>query len=1043
MSLSDISIRRPVFAWMLMAAMIIFGFISMRKMGISQMPDVDFPVVNINVTYEGAAPEVMELDIIDPVESAVLSVEGVKSITSTAKLGSANISVEFNLDKNIDVAVSEVEAKINQAQRNLPDDIDPPTISKVNPDDRPIMFLAVTAPNMEPKDAMAYTRDVLKDKFQTVSGVADVFLAGYLDPNLRVWVKNDELNKRQLTVGDIIGAIQAEHKESPSGYIEDPLRERNVRTLGEAKSVEEFEKLPIIRRGGAPNYVPIFIGDVVKVEEGVADVRRISRSNGKNAVGLGIRKQRGTNTMEVAEGVKKKMRELQKNLPPGVDLYVNFDTTKFIAQSVHELQFNMIFSAILTAIVCWLFLGSFAATINVILAIPTSILGAFIVLKYMNFTLNTFTLLGLSLSIGIVVDDAIMVLENIYRHHEEGKDKVRASRDGANEISFAALAATIAIMAIFLPVAMMEGIIGKFFFQFGITISVAVALSYIEAITLTPMRTSRFMEETKRETRLGHLVDTFFNWLVGFYTKVLHYALTHKLKLLSGALVFFAVSFVSVKFIPKEMTPVQDTSNFMMRIKAPDGASLIYTNAKSKIVEKYLTDHQAVDRYFVAVGGFGGGMEANSANIFVTLKDQKDRPINPKTGKPWYQPDLLNEFRAHFKKFEGAVVFVQDTSQGGFSASGRGFPVEFTLIGGDFKILTDTAKKVMDEMRASGIYVDVDTDYKESVMEIQVFPDRDKAKLRGVSVQEIGTTINALIGGVVVGKYSKEGHRNDIRVKMADASEDKLKDLEKIWVRNTQGELVRLLDVVTVKELPGVQSINRRARQRAVTIYSGVAPGKSQGEALEKVKDIVKKYLQPGYSLIESGSAETYREAFTSLIFALCMGILIAYMVLGTQFNSFIDPVTVLMALPFSFSGAFLALWATGQSINLYSMIGLILLMGIVKKNSILLVDFTNQKRAEGMNVREALMAACPQRLRPIMMTTFATIAGAVPLALAWGAGAESLKPMAVAIIGGSLVSTALTLVVVPAFYLLLAKERRATNPEASGTLATPVRPHP
>ena len=1026
MSLSDISIRKPVFAWMLMAAMIIFGFISMRKMGISQMPDVDFPMVNINVIYEGAAPEVMELDVIDPIESAVLSVEGVKTITSTAKLGTANISVEFNLSKNIDVAVSEIEAKINQAARMLPDSIDPPTISKVNPDDRPIMFLAVTAPEMLPKEIMSYTRDILKDKFQTVSGVADVFLAGYIDPNLRVWVMNDELNKRQLTVSDVIGAIQAEHREAPSGFIEDPLTEKNVRTLGEAKSVEEFEKLPIIRRGGAPNYVPMFLGDVVNVEEGIADVRRISRSNGKNAIGLGIRKQRGTNTMAVAEGVKKKMQEIQKDLPPGVELYVNFDTTKFIEASVHELQFNMIFSAILTAIVCWLFLGSFAATLNVILAIPTSILGAFIILKYMNFTLNTFTLLGLSLSIGIVVDDAIMVLENIYRHHEGGKDKVAASRDGANEISFAALAATIAIMAIFLPVAMMDGIIGKFFFQFGITISVAVALSYIEAITLTPMRTSRFMEETKRHSKIGEQVDKFFDWMVHGYTRMLDKSLTHRWILLGCSLVFFAVSFVTVKYIPKEMTPVQDTSNFMMRVKTVDGSSLEFSNIKTKLVEEYLMKHPSVARYFVAVGGFGGAADASSSNLFVTLKDPKDRPVNPKTGKNWYQPDILNEMRDHFKKFDGAKVFVQDTSQGGFSASGRGFPVEFTLTGGDFKILTNAAKKIMDEMKASGIYVDVDTDYKESVMEIQVFPDRDKAKQRGVSVQEIGTTINALIGGAVVGKYSKEGHRNDIRVKMADASKDKLKDLEKIWVRNTQGELVRLLDVVTVKELPGVQAINRRSRSRAVNIYSGIAPGKSQGEALENVKTIVKKHLPVGNTLVESGAAETYKEAFTSLIYALLMGILIAYMVLGTQFNSFIDPVTVLMALPFSFSGAFLALWATGQSLNLYSMIGLILLMGIVKKNSILLVDFTNQRRNEGLNIRDALMDACPKRLRPIMMTTFATVAGAVPLALAWGAGAESLRPMAIAIIGGSLVSTLLTLVVVPASYYVFGRERKS-----------------
>ncbi|HXH29218.1 MAG TPA: efflux RND transporter permease subunit [Bacteriovoracaceae bacterium] len=1024
MSLSDISIRKPVFAWMLMAAMIIFGYISMRKMGVSQMPDVDFPMVNVSIVYEGASPDVMELDVIDPIESAVLSIEGVKSITSTARLSTANISVEFGLNKNIDVAVSEIEAKINQAARLLPDSIDPPTITKVNPDDRPIMFLAVTAPDMKPKDLMAYVRDNLKDKFQTVSGVADVFLAGYIDPNLRVWAYNEKLNELQLTVNDVIAAIQTEHKESPSGYIENEISEKNVRTLGEATSVDEFKRLPIIRRGGTPNYIPISLDQVVDVEEGMADVRRISRSNGKNAIGLGIRKQRGSNTMAVGAGVKAKMLELRKSLPPGMEIEVNFDTTKFIEESIHELSFTMIMSALLTAVVCWLFLGSFSATLNVILAIPTSILGAFIILKYMNFTLNTFTLLGLSLSIGIVVDDAIMVLENIFRHHEEGKDRVKASIDGANEISFAALAATVAIIAIFLPVAMMDGIIGKFFFQFGITISVAVGLSYIEALTLTPMRTSQFMEETKRNTKLGTAVDNIFEKLVVLYTIILSACLRHRAPLLIVSFIFFLATFALVKYIPKEFVPVQDISSFMIRIKAPDGSSLAFTDTATKEVEKYLLTQKDIKRYFVAVGGFGGGAEANSANLFVTLHERKDRPVDPETGNSLHQTDLLNKYRAHFKDFKLGKVFVQDTSQGGFSASGRGFPVEFTLTGGNWKTLIAASKGVIADMKASGFYVDTDTDYKESVKEIQVFPDREKAKIRGVSVQEIGTTINALIGGVVIGKYSKDGHRNDIRIKMADASKNKLDDLDRIFVRNTRGEVVKLLDVVIVKELPGVQSIARRGRQRAISIFSGVAPGKSQGEALEKMRVITTKNLPPGYNLVESGSAETYKEAFSSLIFALSMGILISYMVLGTQFNSFIDPITVLMALPFSFSGAFMGLWAMEQSLNIYSMIGLILLMGIVKKNSILLVDFTNQRRGEGLPLIEALKDACPKRLRPILMTTLATVAGAIPLAFSLGPGSESLKPMAVAIIGGSIVSTALTLVVVPVIYSLFSREK-------------------
>lgn len=1032
MSLPNISIKNPVFAWMLMAAMIIFGLFSVREMGVSQLPDVDFPIVNVQVTYEGAAPEVMELDVIDPIESAILSVEGVKTMTSTARLGQANISVEFNLEKNIDVAVSEVQTRLNQANRFLPETIDPPIISKVNPDDRPILWLSVTAENMSTKDLMAYVRDNLKDRFQTVSGVADVFLGGYVEPNLRVWVSNEKLNQFSLSVTDVVNAIQSEHNEAPSGFIEDETKERNVRTLGEATSVEEFERLPIIRRGGSPNYVPLFIKDVVKVEEGLADVRRISRTMGKNAVGLGVRKQRGSNAVDVADGVKKKMEEINKDLPPGMVIGVNFDTTTFIEESVHELGFTMLLSAVLTAIVCWLFLGSFAATLNVILAIPTSILGAFIFLKYMNFTLNTFTLLGLSLSIGIVVDDAIMVLENIYRHHEMGKDKVKASRDGANEIAFAALAATVAIIAIFFPVALMDGIIGKYFYQFGITISVAVALSYVEALTLTPMRTSQFMEETKRQSRLGKAVDDIFDLWVKAYEKILVTTLNHRIKILVISTIFFVGTFVIVKWIPKEFVPAQDVSSFLVRVKTKEGSSLEFTNEATKAVEDYFATRKEIKRFFVSVGGFGGGgSESNSANMFVTLHQPGERPKDEKLGRPLKQSELLELYRKHFKEnFKKGMVLVQDTSQGGFTASGRGFPVEFTLTGGDWPTLIKSAKDTMEEMKATGIYTDIDTDYKESVLEIQVSPDREQAKLRGVSVLEIGTTINALIGGVVVGKYSKQGHRNDIRVKMADASKDKLDDLAKIYVRNSRGELVKLLDVVKVKEAPGVQTITRRQRSRAITIFAGVTPGKSQGEALEQVQLITKKHLPPGYLYVPSGSSESMKDTFSSLIFALVMGILIAYMILGAQFNSFIDPIIVLIALPFSFSGAFIALYVMNQSINIYSMIGLILLMGIVKKNSILLVDFTNQRREEGLGIREALQDACPKRLRPILMTTFSTVAGAIPLAFSLGPGAESLKPMALAIIGGSLVSTVLTLIVVPAMYSLFGHKKQKANLE-------------
>lgn len=1020
MSLSDLSIRRPVFAWMLMLAMMVFGYLAFTRMGVSQLPDVDFPVVNISVNYEGAAPEVMELDVVDPIESAVVAVEGVKSVTSNARLGSANISVEFGLNKDIDVAVSEIEAKINQAQRNLPDDIDPPVITKVNPDDRPIMWLGVSSEAMDRKTLMAYVRDQLRDKIQTVPGVADVFLGGYVDPNLRVWVSSKKLDQFQMTVTDVISAIQSEHQEAPSGFLEDATRERNVRTLGEASNVDEFKKLPLIRRGGSANFSPIFLGEVAQVEDGLADVRRISRVNGKNAVGLGVRKQRGSNTVAVAEGVKKKMEALQKTLPAGMEMGINFDSTQFIEESIHELIFTMTLSAILTAIVCWLFLGSFAATINVILAIPTSILGAFIILSWLGFTLNTFSLLGLSLAIGIVVDDAIMVLENIYRHHEEGKSRRAAAFAGANEITFAALAATVAIMAIFIPVALMDGIIGKYFFQFGVTISVAVGLSLIEALTLTPMRCSQFMDPPGRTSKLGAFVDRIFEKIIAVYRRWLLVVLNHRALTLTLSTIFFVSTFFLVTKIPKEFVPAQDTGLFLMRVKTAEGSSLEYTDNVVKEVEARLAKKSEVKRYFVAIGGFGGS-ESNTANLFVTLVDKKDRPV---------MKELLNKYREEFKEIKGGKVFVQDTSQGGFSASGRGFPVEFTLTGPSWDGLVPATKAIMQEMVTSGIYTDVDTDYKASVTEVHIVPNREAAKRYGVSVDEIGRTINALVGGQAIGKFSKDGHRNDIRVKMADVSADEKATLAKIYVRNTRGELVRLTEVANVLERPGASSVTRKDRSRAVNIFAGIAPGKSQGEALEQVKVITKKHLPVGYSLVESGSSETFRESFQSLIFALVMGILIAYMVLGSQFNSFIDPLVVLLAMPFAFSGAFMALWGLQLSLNIYSMIGLILLMGIVKKNSILMVDFTNQRRREGLSIRDALEDACPKRLRPILMTAFSTVAGALPPALAIGPGSEVLGPMAWAIIGGTLVSTLLTLFVIPAMYSWVAREQKNYDEE-------------
>ncbi|MEK7657396.1 MAG: efflux RND transporter permease subunit, partial [Elusimicrobiota bacterium] len=658
--------------------------------------------------------------------------------------------------------------------------------------------------------------------------------------------------------------------------------------------------------------------------------------------------------------------ELKKSMPKGMELGVNFDTTRFIKDAVHELNFNLILSALLTSLVCWLFLGTFSSTLNILLAIPTSVLGTFIVTYFLGFTLNTFSLLALTLAIGIVVDDAIMVLENIVRHQEAGAGRMEAALNGSREITFAAMAATVAILAIFVPVVFMRGIMGKFFFQFGITLSAAVLFSLLEALTLAPMRCSRFLDAGERKNPLTRLVEASFHRLARVYRRLLSSCLENRWKVVLLSLAFFGLSLSLVKKLRKEFVPPQDQSMFMVRVQTPVGSSMEFTDAKFREIEAWIMAQPVVGRYFSAVGGFGGG-EVNTGILFLTLKQKAERPMGP-GGKPLTQAQVMAAARKDLNKVPGVRAIVMDLSQSGFSSS-RGFPVEFTLRGPDWGTLTELSAKLMRELEASGEVVDADTDYKTGMPEARVYPDRAKAYARGVNIDSIGTVVNAMVGGVRAGYFTDKGRRYEVRLRSESVFRAKPEDIERFFVRNNRGEMIRLSEVVRVEQNPTLLSITRKDRERAVGIMANVAPGRSQADALAAVERIAAKALPEGYHIVFSGSAQTFRESFSSLLFALALGILVSYMVLGSQFNSFIHPISVLLALPFSISGAFLALLAWDQSLNVYSMIGLILLMGIVKKNSILLVDFTNQKRAEGLPLREALLEACPVRLRPILMT--------------------------------------------------------------------------
>lgn len=1030
MTLSELSIRRPVFAWMLMAGLIVFGGICFMRMGISQLPDVDYPVVSVNIRLEGAAPEVIETSIVDIVEDAVMSIQSIRSVTSESENSEGTVTIEFELNRNIDLAVQDVQAKVDSVLGRLPKEITAPTIRKSNPEDQPIMSLTLSSDRYPLRDLMIYTNDRIKDQFSTVAGVGDITLGGYQDPNLRIWVDEKQLNRYSLSVNDVINTIQNEHLESPAGQLVDGKRQLNVRTMGEAKTIEEFGNLGINQRGGQPNYTPIHLKQVARVEEGMADALRLSRAMGKPCVVLNILKQRGSNSVAVAKAVRTKVAEVQKGLPEGMTLAINFDLTRYIEQAVQELNLTLILSALLTALVCWMFLGSWSSTLNVVLAIPTSVVGSFIVLYFAGFTLNTFTLLGLSLSIGIVVDDAIMVLENIIRHREKGESRFLGALLGSKEITFAAVAATISIVAIFLPVAFMSGVIGKFFFQFGVTITVAVLLSLLEALTLTPMRCSQFVEIEPRTTRLGKLVESLMHKTGRFYASSLGWALNHRSETLLVAFAVFGLSFSTLFFLNMEFIPAQDQSRFNIRLKTPIGSALSYSDSRFSDVEKFLATRPEIDRYVIQVGGGSPG-DSNSGSVLVTMKEKGKRGIDPEVGHEMTQQEFMGFCRKKLNKVPDVRAVMQDLSTKAFTAS-RGFPVEFLVQGPDWGKLADYTNQMVADLEKSGFVTDLDTNYALGQPELHVVPDRKKAEAYGVSIASIAQTINAMIGGVLAGTYEKGGHRYDIRLKLEESNEDPRTKVKSLFVRNNHGELIPLADLVTMEESPAMVSIWRSNRERSISVYANVKAGESQQKALQAVRDTAKRVLPPDYHVTLTGSSQTFSESLWSLVWVLLLGLFVAYMVLASQFNSFIDPTSVLMALPFSVSGALLALLITHRSISVYSMIGLILLMGIVKKNSILLVDFTNQVRANGeRSVQKALLTACPIRLRPILMTSVATIAGAIPAALALGPGSETRNPMAIAVIGGVAFSTVLTLYVVPCFYSVMARfEKREKHAE-------------
>jgi len=1030
-----------------MAGTVLFGILAVLRIGVSQFPDVDNPTVTVMVTWTGASPEDIETGIINPIEDAISQVTGVQTIESSAKQGTARVTATFDISRNIDLALQDIQAKIAQTQRNMPASAEPPVVSKSNPDDQPIITVGVSGPVA--RQLLAdIARYQVEDKLQTLPGVGQVTTMGYIDRNVRIWVDADKLVATGTVVTDITDALTKQHVTSSGGQMENGQQALDVRVLGEAADLDTLRNI-VIRKVGTTD---VKLGDVALVQDGFADITNLARSNGIPVQAMGILKQPGSNAVGVAKSVRAALADIQKTLPDNMKIDVLFDTTGFIEESVDEIALELVLAVLLTAGVCWLFLGSISATMNVLFAIPMSLLGTIAVLYFAGFTLNTFTLLGLSLAVGLVVDDAVMVMENIFRHAEMGKDKVTAASEGTKEITFAALAATLAVIAIFLPVAFMTGVIGKFFLQFGVTLSVAVGISYLEAITLAPSRCAQMLQTGGEHKERA--VDRAFEALSRGYGRMLQRAMRHPWLVMGIAIVVLGSSAIVASRLKQEFVPSQDQARLAVKLTTAVGADLDETDRLTKIAERIIQKHPEVS-------GVLTNVQIGSSQLSLTLVPASQRKMT--------QTEFSTQIRKELSVIPGLRASVQDLSQQGFAGQ-RGFPVEFSVRGSDWNTLVGVATKLRQEVNQSGLAVDIDSDYQVGSPELTVTPDRARATDVNVNVSDIATTVSALVGGLTVGQYSTAGRRMDIRLRLLASQRTRPEDLSLLRVRPTASggtsggtsatassssttatpgtssatsadaaaaataALVPLSSVVQVQEQAELQSINHADRQRAIRIYGNVAPGHSQSEALAFIQGLQKE-CPTGYSVVLSGQSSQFGDAMSSLLFALVVGILVAYMVLASQFNSILHPVTVLTILPLSIAGAMFALWGAGRTLNVFSMIGLLLLMGIVKKNSIILVDYANEVRHAdpSIDALEAMNRAGPVRLRPILMTAVATMMAAVPSAMGLGPGAETRGPMADAIIGGLILSTALSLFVVPAFYVLTdrAKQRLARRPQA------------
>jgi multidrug efflux pump len=1000
-------IRRPVLSSMLSLGIVLVGVIGYTRLPVREFPDADPPIVSVTVILPGASPQVVESAVTDVLEEELSGVEGLRTLTSSSQEQVSTITLEFTLDRRIEDAAQDVRDKVSRVRGRLPEDIEEPVVAKQEADAFPIMFLSLTSESYSLMELSDIADRQIKPRLQTIPGVSGAPIFGERRFAMRVWLSPRELAARGLTAQDVENAIRTRSVEIPAGRIESERREFSVRYLGEMKTPAEFADLTLASAQGRL----VKLADVARVEPGPEDDRSVTRYSQTPAIFLGVIRQSKSNVIEVAEAVHAELPEVQAALPPGVKLNMAFDGSVFVQRSIKETQETLFITAILVILVIFVFLRTLRATIIPAIAIPVSVIGTFGILAAFGYSVNSFTLLGLILAIGIVVDDAIIVLENAYRHQEElGKDPETAAIDGTREITTAVIATTIALIAVFSPLLFLTGIAGRLFNEFGVAVGGSVLISGIVALTLTPMLSAKILRVSKRETRVQHVIGAALDGIAVRYGRTLDLALKRPFMVIGGGVAVTALALVLFTTLKREFVPADDRGFFFTFVVAPEGATVAYTDDYVRQIEAIVHRTAGVRSSFTVIG-WGGA--PNSGVVGALLDDWDERDASAQ--------DIIGEVQPQmFFGIPGVFAFATNPPAfGGFEA-----PVQFVVKHRDFESLADGMDALV--ARASTIpgLVNVDTDLRVTRPELVISLDRDRAEDLGVPARDIATTLQTLLGGRDVARFTSENKLYDVILRLDPAERATPSDITGLQVRGRDGALVQLDALTRIDEQIGPRQLNHHNRVRSFTLSASLAPGFTMGQALDSLNAAAAATLPAGSTIDLAGESREFRESGGALYFAFVLALIFVFMVLAAQFESMVHPFTVMTAVPLAVTGALAALWLMGSTLNVYSQVGMILLIGLVTKNSILLVTYATDLRERGRDAVAAMREAGRIRLRPILMTSVSATFGALPIALGLGAGAASRRPLGISIIGGLILSTVITLYLVPAVFVVLERLR-------------------